>query len=139
MAATDVIHGAVRTALIKDGWTITADPFVIRYEDVNLFADLAAERPLAAQRGERKIVVEVKSFLGPSPMHDLQLALGQYQLYRGLLELTAPDRSLYLAVPDTVYNDFFVRKVVQLILQRYNLSLIVVNPRTEEIVQWIDS
>jgi hypothetical protein len=112
---------------------------VIRYEDVNLFADLAAERPLAAERGERKIVVEVKSFLGPSPMHDLQLTPGQYQLYRGPLELTAPDRSLYLAVPDTVYNDFLVRNVVQLILQRYNLSLMVVNPRVEEIVQWIDS
>jgi hypothetical protein len=33
VAAMDVIHGAVKAALIKDGWTITADPYVIQYLD----------------------------------------------------------------------------------------------------------
>ena len=50
MAAADVIHDAVKNALIKEGWTITDDPFTIRYEDALLYADLAAERVLAAQR-----------------------------------------------------------------------------------------
>ena len=58
----------------------TADPYIIEYEDVTLFADLGAERPLAAERAGRKIVVEVKSFLSPSPIHDLKSALGQYEL-----------------------------------------------------------
>jgi hypothetical protein len=62
----DIIHEAVKNALVKDGWTITADPYTIEYEDVTLFADLGAERPLAAERAGRKIVVEVKSFLSPS-------------------------------------------------------------------------
>ena len=57
----DIIHDAVKNALIKDGWTITADPYVIAYEDVTLFADLGVERPLAAERAGRKIVVEVKA------------------------------------------------------------------------------
>ena len=77
MATIDAIHGAVKNALIKDGWTITADPYTIRYEEVILFADLAAERPIAAERAGRKIVVEVKSFISPSPIHDLKIALGQ--------------------------------------------------------------
>jgi len=36
--------------LIKDGWTITADPYKIEYEGIEVFADLAAERILAAER-----------------------------------------------------------------------------------------
>jgi len=40
-----------------------------------LFADLAAEKPIAAERQGQKIVVEVKSFLSSSPMRDFELAL----------------------------------------------------------------
>ena len=62
MSARDTIHIPVKNALIKDGWNITADPFTIQYDDVTLSADLAAtEQPIGAERGERKIVVEIKS------------------------------------------------------------------------------
>jgi hypothetical protein len=47
MAAADRIHDAVRNALVKDGWTITEDPFTIDYEEVTLLADLGASVPLA--------------------------------------------------------------------------------------------
>jgi hypothetical protein len=134
--AKDVIHDAVRNALVRDGWTITADPYLIQLEDVKLYADLAAERILAAERGQRKIVVEVKSFVGPSPVHDLEVALGQYEIYRGLLELTAPERVLYLAVTDVVYRDFFSRNVIHMLVQRFNVAMLVVNPQAEEIVTW---
>lgn len=43
MPARDSMHDIVRTALIKDGWSIAADPFVIQYGEFVLFADLAAE------------------------------------------------------------------------------------------------
>ncbi len=46
MPAKDAIHDAVKNALIKDGWTITADPYVIDYAGLTLYADLAAERQL---------------------------------------------------------------------------------------------
>ena len=95
MPAKDVIHDAVKNALIKDGWTITDDPFIIKYEDVNLQADLAAERTLAAQKGNQKIVVEIKSFLSPSPITDIKMALGQFDLYEFYLTLTAPINSIW--------------------------------------------
>ena len=136
MPTRDIIHEAVKNALIKEGWTITADPYIIAYEDVTLFADLGAERPLAAERQGRKIVVEVKSFLSPSPIHDLKSALGQYELYRGYLEVTAPDRELFLAVSDTIYEDFFQRHAIQLIVKRFALALMAVNLETQEIVRW---
>ena len=94
------------------------------------------ERPLAAERAGRKIVVEVKSFLSPSPIYDLKMALGHYELYRGYLEVTEPDRELFLAVSDTVYGDFFQRPVIQLIVTRFALALLAVNLDTQEIVQW---
>ncbi|HEX8565719.1 MAG TPA: element excision factor XisH family protein [Pyrinomonadaceae bacterium] len=61
MARLDLIHNSVKNALIKDGWQITDDPFKIEYEEVKLYADLAAERPFAAMRGNQKIVVEAKA------------------------------------------------------------------------------
>lgn len=50
-------HNEVKNALIKDGWTITDDPYIIKYEDAELYADLAAEKPIAAERQGQKIVV----------------------------------------------------------------------------------
>ncbi|MDB5331801.1 MAG: XisH protein [Phycisphaerales bacterium] len=137
MPAPDAIHDAVKAALVRDGWTITADPFLIQYEDVTLFADLGAERPLAAERAGQKIVVEVKSFLSPSPMRDLETALGQYEIYRGFLEITEPERNLYLAVSTTVYENVFARNAIQMILKRYRVAIIVVDLNDEEIVSWI--
>ncbi len=132
----DRIHGAVRNALIKDGWTITADPFTVTYEEITVFADLAAERTLAAEREGRRIVVEVKSFVGRSPIRDFEQALGQYALYLGLLEMTEPDRELFLAVSDETYADFFQQKAVQLLVRRFRVAILVVNVETEQVVQW---
>ena len=60
MPAQDRIHPAVKNALIKDGWTITAEPFTIKYEDVIVFADLAAEKA-QAPGNNRIVVIEIKS------------------------------------------------------------------------------
>ena len=66
MPAKDPYHHAVKNALLKDCWTITADPYLIKYEDAELYADLAAEKLIAAERQGQKIVVEIKSFIGRS-------------------------------------------------------------------------
>jgi hypothetical protein len=136
--AKDIIHDAVKNALIKDGWTIIADPYIITYGDDKLYVDLAAEYPIAAERNGRKIAVEIKSFVGRSPLHDFEVALGQYMLYLGLLELTEPERKLYLAINHIVYNTLFQQQTFQVILQRFQLSLLVVNVITQEVEQWIN-
>ena len=81
MAALDKIHNAVKNALVKDGWTITDDPLTIEYKDAVLYADLGAEKVFAAEKGGKKIAVEVKSFSKPSHFYDLENAFGQYYLY----------------------------------------------------------
>jgi hypothetical protein len=138
MPRLDVIHDAVRNALVKDGWSITADPYKIKYEEITLYADLAAEALIAAERKGQKIVVEVKSFVGLSKLQDLKEALGQYDIYFYLLETTEPDRKLYVAVSDEVYRFFFNQKAIQLIISKHKLPLIVVDLEKEEIVTWIN-
>lgn len=136
MPKLDTIHQAVKNALIKEGWTISADPYKIEYKDLTLYADLAADRPLAAERGEEKIVVEVKSFLGPSQVQDLKLAVGQYIMYRSFLRITAPERRLYMAVSSDVYEEFFKRESIQLVVHANQVTLFSVNILQEEVVVW---
>lgn len=138
MPKLDLIHNSVKNALIKDGWSITDDPYIIQYRRTILYADLGAERPLAAERDGLKIVVEVKSFIGASKIQDLKEALGQYDIYRYLLEETAPDHKLYIAISKVAYKTFFTQDVAQLILNKHQLPVIVVDIETEEITQWIN-
>ncbi len=137
MPSLDLIHNAVKAALIKDGWLVTDDPYVIEYGRTKLYADLGAELPLAAERGGEKIVVEVKSFIGTSKIQDLKEALGQYDIYNYLLEEIAPERRLYVAVSSGVYQTFFLQDIIQLILRKHQLPLIIVDLETEAITQWI--
>ncbi|MGF1575271.1 MAG: XisH family protein [Cyanophyceae cyanobacterium] len=138
MPKLDIIHNAVKNALIKDGWLITDDPYIIQYRKTVLYADLGAERPIAVERDGQKLVVEVKSFIGASKIQDLKEALGQYDIYRYLLEETAPVRKLYIAISHVAYNTFFTQDVAQLILDRHQLPIIVVDIEIEEIMQWIN-
>jgi CRISPR/Cas system-associated exonuclease Cas4 (RecB family) len=138
MAAKDLIHAAVKNGLIKDGWTVTHDLYPIVYKGETAYADLAAERPIAAERDGQKIVVEVKSFTGRSALRDFEVALGQYRLYWALLSETAPHYKLYLAISDITYQTDFQRQMIQFVVQRDHIPLIVVALDKEEIVAWIN-
>ena len=61
MPQQDLYHHQVRNALIKDGWTIVDDPFQIAYKGMRVYADLGAEKVIAASKANRKIVVEIKA------------------------------------------------------------------------------
>lgn len=137
MPARDFIHDAVKQALIKDGWVITADPFQLKFKDMNLTADLRAEKLLLARRQNHQILVEVKSFLGKSFAKEFQLALGQYQVYASLIEAKQLPDQLYLAISDHTYRQHF-QGAVAMIVERYQLHLLVVDIEKEEVMQWID-
>lgn len=136
MAARDKIHSAVKNALIKDGWKITADPLTLRYGGKKVEIDLAAEKLLAAERGGEKIAVEIKSFIGQSTVNDLENAVGQYGIYAGIMEEMEPDRKLYLAIGKSVYDELKAMKMFTMIVKRFQIALIVVSVEKEEIVQW---
>lgn len=134
--AKDIYHKNVKTALIKDGWTITDDPLRLQFGGRMTYADLGAQKLFAAQKEERRIAVEVKSFLSPSPIKDLEQALGQYILYSQILSKQEPERLLYLGIPQNVFFDFFSEELPQLIVELNDLKLLAFNPETEEVIQW---
>lgn len=137
MSAKDRFHDAVKNALLKDGWIITDEPLRIPIERLtNLYIDLGAEKLIIAQRENQKIAVEVKSFLGASTLSEFHMALSQCLNYRYALEDTEPDRKLYLAVPISIYEDFFSVPFIQSVLKRSQIGLIVYDSIQEEIVQW---
>ncbi|MEG4571320.1 XisH family protein [Microcoleus sp. N3A4] len=138
MPAKDIYHNTVRTALEKDGWTITNDPLPLEIGGRSLFVDLGAEKLFAAEKQGRKIAVEVKSFVSDSPVHDLEEALGQYIVYEDILEFSEPERNIYLAVREEVYLDIFSEPIGQLLLRKKRLKLIVFDSSKEIIVRWID-
>ncbi|MBD2141056.1 XisH family protein [Anabaena sp. FACHB-1250] len=136
--AKDVFHQQVKNALIKEGWNITHDPLTIRIsEAVKLQIDLAAETTIAAERDSEKIAVEIKSFIGDSDISSFHTALGQYLNYSQALEEQEPNRIVYLAIPFETYYDFFQLPFIQRMLQRYQVKLIIYDPKQEEVRQWI--
>lgn len=137
MARKDLYHETVRHALEKDGWIITHDPLDLTVGEVELFADLGAERVIGAEKDNQKIAVEIKSFVGQSPVSEFHKAVGQYENYRLSLEEKNSDRALLLAIPDFAWNDFFQRPFIQKATERYKIELIIFEPEIETILQWI--
>ena len=135
--ARDLFHDAVKRALEAEGWVITDDPLVIPAGMRNLRIDLGAERLIGAIRGMQKIAVEVKSFLDDSPVTDFHKALGQYQYYEFALRQLAAERSLYLALPVDAYEDLFRDPFMENLVAFYQLRLIVYEPVSETIQQWL--
>lgn len=138
MPAKDIFHQQVVNALLKEHWKITKDPLHLQFGAKDFYIDLGAEKLLAAEKQGRKIAVEIKSFVGASEIEDLKNAIGQFVLYRSIIEKLEPDRKLFLAIRDSVYLELFEEPIGQLLIERESLRILVFNAKREEIVQWIN-
>lgn len=136
--ARDIYHNNVREALLKDGWTITADPLRLKSGDVSVEIDLGAERIIGAERAGERIAIEVKSFLKQAKLTNFYEALGQFRVYREVLLLTQPDRKLALAVDSTVFKNFFQKMLIKRILETDDVPLLVFDPEKNVIDAWIN-
>ena len=137
MAAKDRFHEVVRVALEKEQWKITDDPLRLEVGGTKFEIDLGAKQLLAAERGSEKIAVEIKTFLGDLPLTDDHAALGQFLNYRLALEISDPERILYLAVPVITHEVFFKREFAQMSVEPYQIKQIIYDPIQEVILQWI--
>jgi hypothetical protein len=134
--AKDLFHDVVKTALIKEGWEITNDPFFMKVGGVDFFIDLGAEKLIAAERDNQKIAVEIKSFVSTSSISDFHLAIGQFINYRLALKMADPDRKLFLAVPDIAYQTFFQKDFPRLAIKEYKLEVMIYDIENQEIISW---
>ena len=138
MSRRDALHDVVKNALVKDGWVVTHDPYIVKFGTQNLQVGLGAELPLAAERNGRKIAVEVKSFLGESAITEMYAAIGQYAVYRPLVRRREADRTLYLAVPEDIYDQLFELSEGRDVREEVDVKLLVFSPTQEAIVRWIE-
>lgn len=147
MPQRDTTHNIVKQALVKDSWEITDDPYVISYGERFLFVDLGVRQSLSlphqkgyiigARRDRIRIAIEIKEFRGPSPIADLEQAIGQYSLYKLLLNQVDPGREIYLGVTDITYETIFSEPIGKLVINELPLNLLVVDATTAEVKQWI--
>jgi XisH protein len=134
--ARDLYHDSVRQALENEGWIVTHDPYPMKIGSIKMFLDLGAEKLIAAEKGNEKIAIEIKSFLSDSTITDFHEAIGQYSNYQVALEDEEPDRTLYLAIPNQVYQTFFQEPFIQKVIQKKDINLIVYEPNSTQLVLW---
>ncbi|MEH2011702.1 element excision factor XisH family protein [Nostoc sp.] len=79
----------------------------------------------------------MKSFIGASPVTDLENALGQYILYYDILARLEPDRHLYLAIRQEIYSEIFQEQIGKILLENQRLCLLVFDSKREVVLQWI--
>ncbi|WP_204102579.1 MULTISPECIES: XisH family protein [Spirulina sp. CCY15215] len=137
MAAKDIFHDAVKNGLQKEGWIVTDDPLSLKFGDTRVYIDLGAERILAAQKGEEKIAVEIKTFIGVSVVFDFHVAIGQFINYQVALENKEPSRLLYLAIPQEIHKTFFQSLLAKTVIEKYQIRLIIYDPEKEVIIEWL--
>lgn len=115
MPQRDRYHNVVCRALEKDGWLITDDPLRLRWGKQDMYVDLGAEKLLLASKEEKQIAVEIKTFGGASSIADAQQSLGQYFIYLSVIKRLEPNRQLYLALHEEVYQDFFTEPLGEIL------------------------
>lgn len=134
MPVKDKYHDTVIRALQKDGWTIDEQQMRLLVDKRRLWIDLRVSR------GDLTVTVliEVKGFENiPSPVDYLYSAVGQYIIYRAIIEEKGPHLPLYMAIPLDAYMGILSEEIGRLTVRKLNIRLIVFDPDSEEIVQWI--
>lgn len=112
-------------------------PFKLNVLGIKQSIDFGAEKIIAAEKGTVKIAVEVKSFLEDSFIYAFYNALGQFTSYRINLRKVEEDRIVFLAVPQKVFETYFQIEAIQETVQECQVKIIVFEPETKQITQWI--
>jgi hypothetical protein len=136
--AKDFFYDIFKEILLSSGWKITHDPYQVRVGSIGYEIDFGAEKLIGAEKDDKKIAIELKSFVGPSNINEFHKAVGQFNDYFVILEILDPSRILYLAIPEKIWNTFFQEIVIQKAIQRVQAKVIIYNPSTKKIVKWID-
>jgi hypothetical protein len=135
--ARDLFHQNVKEALIKEGWTVTDDPLSFKIGKMQVQIDLGAERLIAAEKGSERIAIDIKTFGSLSFITALYEAVGKYIIYRNVLKRLQPDRILFLALPETIFERFFEESVIRETVQEEGINLILYNQTDKLITRWI--
>jgi hypothetical protein len=134
MPAKDKYHDPVMRALGKEGWTITREQIRLDLQKRHFWVDLEAAQPDNAI----VVLVEVKGFETTTSIVDyLYSAVGQYVLYRAIIESSDEPKPLFMAVPLNAYQGILSEKLGELAIEVLDIKLIVFDPEREVVARWI--
>lgn len=135
MPAIDDCEPQIIRAFAKLGWALVRRSFPLRMNSKMLYADLLLQQ---TQTEASLIVVEVKCFPERgSHINQFYTAIGQYFVYRLLLEKQAPDIRLVLAIPLHIYQTLVSQQaVLGQLVEKYDIGLAIVNLQNEEVASW---
>jgi hypothetical protein len=136
MPRLDDCHSQIVRALEKDGWTVEPNPIQVNTEEHYYYIDIEASRRVNGNH-QTILLAEVKCFPDPRTTLQIYIALGQYIAYRAILKEIGRSTSLYLAIPDEVYETFF-EVAIKSAIRDNHIKLLIVNLAMEEIVQWME-
>ena len=132
MPALDQCHEQMAQALRKAGWQVDDKPYVLRLASGRrFFIDIKAQHDQ-----NEIIVVEVKCF-ADNQINELYTGIGQYLIYRSLLERKGISRALYLAIPSTAYIQI-VQELAMDVITEAKIKLLVVDIDQEVVEQWLE-
>jgi hypothetical protein len=136
--ARDKFHQEVRSALEGEGWLITEDPLYVKIGKIPMHIDLGAEKIIGAERAGEKIAVEIKTFTMASFITSFYEAVGKYIVYREALFEIETDRTLYLAVPIDMYEEYGSETLVKRVFSVNKIKLIIYEPKSQIITSWLN-
>ncbi len=135
--ARDIFHGLVKEALENEGWTITHDPFPLHTrKQGGLMTDIGAEKVIVAEKENERIAVEVKSFVHISILHDFLLAVGQFYVYRKILDKNDPERTLFVALPEFVFERIIKFDWAKEVVSGLDMKFILYDTNLKIITAW---
>nr|WP_236117024.1 XisH family protein [Hassalia byssoidea] len=81
--------------------------------------------------------MRLKNFEVEKAIADLEQAIGQYVLYRLLLNRVDPEREIYLAISDITYDEIFNEPIGEVVISDLPMQLLVVDVEKIKVKLWI--
>jgi hypothetical protein len=133
MPAKDAYHDIVVNALKKDGWDVINEQVRLVIGDRWMWVDIQADKI----DEKLSVLIEVKGFENiPSPIAYLQSVVGQYMIYRVILDYLEWEHPLYLSVPDHAFNDILGEEIGVEVIKQVGMKILTFSVEREEIIQW---
>jgi len=138
MPRLDDCHPQIVRALEKDGWKVQDAPFrIVLSKRRVIYIDVEASRGTNGSR-QQILLAEIKCFPeSQNTITELYHAIGQYLIYQSVLIMANLTISLYLAIPETIYEAIFDEAVRHAISQS-KIKLLIVDMDEERVKQWIE-
>jgi hypothetical protein len=132
MPAKDRLHDTILRALQAGGWMVIREQVFIKIGGRHIWIDALIER-----EGEQRFI-EIKGFENiNSPIEYLASTVGQYVLYRAVLQDLEIRVPLFIALPTIAYETLMQEEIGQVIAANVKIQMVLIDIEREAVTRWI--